>query len=79
MDDTNSATPLRDNMRHPENSFGPGVPNTGTQISLDSGISSKTVNSGISQFSPEFAQNGGEFMAGIEASDSFGGDNYAMI
>jgi hypothetical protein len=79
MDDVNSATPLRDSMRHPENSFGPGVSNTGNQISLDSGISSKTVNSGISQFSPEFAQNGGEFMSGVQAVDAFGGDNYASL
>ena len=79
MDDVNSATPLKDSMRHPENSFGPGVPNTGTQISLDAGISSKTVNSGISQFSPEFAQNGGEFMEGISANDGLGGDNFAMF
>jgi len=79
FDDVNSATPIQTNMRKPENSFGPGVPNTGTQISLDAGISSKSVSSGTSQFSPEFAQNGGEFMSGILANDAFGGDNFATI
>jgi len=75
----NSATPVKSNMRRPENSFGPGVENSGTQISLDAGISSKSVQGGTSQFSPEFAQNGGEFMSGILANDGFGGDNFATI
>lgn len=75
----NSPTPVQSNLRRPENSFGPGPDNTGTQISLDAGISSKSVQGGANQFSPEFAQNGGEFMSGILASDGFGGDNFATI
>jgi len=77
FDELNGETPMRDSMRHPENSFGPGVENTGVQRSLDSGISATTVQGGISTFSPEFAQNGGEFMKGIGAHDAWGSDTYA--
>ena len=74
--EVNSETPIRDNLRHPENSFGPGVENSGTDLSVKSGVAS---NSGASQFSPEFAQNGGDFMNGIGAHDAFGSDSYATI
>ena len=79
FDEVNGETPMRDSMRHPERSFGPGVENSGTQVSLDAGISSQTVQQGISSFSPEFAQNGGEFMSGVMASDAWGsgGDTFA--
>ena len=74
FDEVNGETPMRDSMRHPERSFGPGVENSGTQVSLDAGISSQTVQQGVSNFSPEFAQNGGEFMGGVMASDGWGAD-----
>ena len=77
--ETNSETPIRDNLRHPENSFGPGVENSGTDLSVKSGVASNSSNPGASQFSPEFAQNGGDFMNGIGAHDTFGGDSYATI
>ena len=77
--EVNSETPIQDNLRHPENSFGPGVENTGTRLSVSSGVASNSVKGGTSNFSPEFAQNGGEFMAGISANDGFTSDNYASI
>jgi hypothetical protein len=77
--EVNSETPIQDNLRHPENSFGPGVENNGTRLSVSSGVASNSVKGGTSNFSPEFAQNGGEFMAGISASDAFSSDNYASI
>jgi len=77
--EVNSETPIRDNLRHPENSFGPGVQNSGTAISTNAGIASDSVKPGASQFSPEFAQNGGDFMNGIGAHDAFGSDSYATI
>lgn len=78
--DSNSETPIKDNLRHPENSFGPGINNTGTQITAASGVASaNTVSGGVNNFSPEFAQNGGEFMDGIIASDAFTNDSYAPI
>lgn len=77
--EVNSETPIKDNLRHPENSFGPGVENNGTRLSVGAGLASNTVQGGVSNFSPEFAQNGGEFMAGISASDAFNTDSYASI
>ena len=66
-------------MRHPERSFGPGVDNTGTKRSVNSGTASDSVNSAVSSFSPEFAQNGGNFMEGISANDMGAGSEYALI
>ena len=77
--EVNSETPLQDNLRHPENSFGPGVENNGTRLAVDAGLANNSVQGGVSNFSPEFAQNGGEFMAGISASDAFNTDSYASI
>jgi hypothetical protein len=68
-DDVNGETPLRDSMRRPERSFGPGLENSGTNLSVDAGISSRSVENAVGSFSPEFAQNGGDFMKGIGAND----------
>jgi len=77
--EVNSESPITDNLRHPENSFGPGVENNGTRLSVGAGTASNSVQGGVSNFSPEFAQNGGEFMQGISASDAFSSDSYASI
>ena len=76
-DDVNGETPLRDSMRRPERSFGPGLENTGTNLSVDAGISSRSVENAVGSFSPEFAQNGGDFMKGIGANDMTM-DSYAV-
>ena len=78
-DEMNSELPLKDNMRKPERSFGPGVNNTGTARSVSSGTAAEEVNSSLSSFSPEFAQNGGTFMEGISANDMGAGSDYALI
>ncbi len=72
FDETEGETPMRDSLRHPERSFGPGVENTDTRIATLSGVGSEEVGKNSSQFSPEFAQNGGEFMKGILANDAYG-------
>lgn len=72
-DQPEGETPLRDSLRHPERSFGPGVENVETRISQESGVASNANGS----FSPEFAQNGGEFMKGISANDMYGEATYA--
>ena len=78
-DETNGELPINSNLRHPERSFGPGVANTGTQRSVAAGSAADAVNSSLSSFSPEFAQNGGNFMEGISANDMSGGSEYAML
>jgi hypothetical protein len=75
--ETASETPIRDNLRRPENSFGPGVENNGNNLSVASGVSSESVQKGASQFSPEFAQNGGQFMGAVTANDLSHDDTYA--
>lgn len=69
FDELNSDNPIKDTITHPERSFGPGVENTGTMVNRDAGVSADSVRSGVATFSPEFAQNGGEFMQGIGAND----------
>jgi hypothetical protein len=76
-DTTESEVPVGDTMRHPENSFGPGIVNSGNTLSLNSGVASKNVMEGTSSFSPEFAQNGGEFMDGVSAHSMNGDDVYS--
>jgi len=76
-DTTESEVPVGDTMRHPENSFGPGIVNSGNTLSLNSGVASKNVREGTSNFSPEFAQNGGEFMDGVSAHSMNGDDVYS--
>lgn len=74
---TNSEVPVGDTMRHPENSFGPGIVNSGNSISVNAGISSKVTQEGTSNFSPEFAQNGGQFMDGVFAHSVNSDDVYS--
>ena len=78
-DETNTEVPMKDSMRNPERSFGQNVDNSGVQRSVSAGTASSAVNSSLSSFSPEFAQNGGEFMEGISANDMGAGGEYATI
>jgi len=78
-DEVNSELPLKGDMRRPERSFGPGVNNNDTMRSVNAGTASESVNSAVSSFSPEFAQNGGNFMEGISANDMGAGSEYALI
>ena len=82
MDQMNSEVPIKDNLRHPERMFNAGVPHEGTKRGVESGIAGETKGApggAEGKFSPEFAQNGGEFMAGIFANDMVKGDNFAEI
>ena len=75
--ETNSEVPMKENLRHPERMFSPPPPNTGTKQAVQSGISGDTT-SPSGKFSPDFAQNGGEFMSGIFANDlNSTGNTYA--
>jgi hypothetical protein len=75
-DHTNTEVPISDTMRHPELSFGPGVENVATTMNTASGVSSQR---GASNFSPEFAQNGGSFMGSVLANDLTQGNEFATF
>ena len=60
-------------LRHPERMFQPAPDNNTHSIAEASGIasaSSSQAGHAMSSFTPEFAQNGGEFMQGIMANDT---------
>lgn len=75
--DANMEAPVKDSMRHPELSFGPGMDNSGVKKAVASGVMHKGALSSESPFSPEFAQNGGQFMGGVTANDLSHDDTYA--
>ncbi|NBP66630.1 MAG: hypothetical protein EBU66_18530, partial [Bacteroidetes bacterium] len=78
-DDKNMEAPIEDSMRHPELSFGPGVDNSGMNRLATSGIGSAKVTASESQFSPDFAQNGGSFMGSVFANDLTKDDRFATF
>ena len=60
-------------LRHPERMFKPAPDNTTSGIAEASGIASASASQAghaLNAFTPEFAQNGGEFMQGIMANDT---------
>jgi hypothetical protein len=64
---------IPERLRHPERMFKPAPDNTTTGIAEASGIASASASqagNALQAFTPEFAQNGGEFMQGIMANDS---------
>ena len=60
---------IPENLRHPERAYRPAPSQQNTSIAVQSGIAS-SVSSGPSM-STEMIQNGGEFMSGVFANDSF--------
>ena len=76
-DDKNMEAPIKDSMRHPEMSFGPGPDNTGTRNLDRSGVGNAKGLTSESPFSPEFAQNGALFMGKVSANDLNSEDTYA--
>ena len=75
--DSNMEAPIKDSMRHPELSFGPGMDNSGIKKAVASGVMDKRGLTSESPFSPEFAQNGGQFMGAVTANDLSHDDTYA--
>lgn len=75
--DSNMEAPIHDSLRHPELSFGPGMDNSGVKKAAASGVMNKATLSSESPFSPEFAQNGGQFMGDVTANDLSHDDTYA--
>lgn len=73
-DESYGSSNIKDNLRYPERFFGPAPQPTNTQIALEAGlagIESAKPAAAIQTFSPEMAQNGGQFMeGGIFANDT---------
>ena len=69
-----------ENLRHPERMFRPPPDNNNTQIAVQSGLASQmsAAPAQMSQFAPEMAQNGGFFMEGVMANDTFEDNSIAM-
>ena len=83
LDDDYGSSNMQDNLRYPERSFGPAPQPEMTKIAVAAGTAS-TLNSGVNQalqtFSPDFAQNGTEFVSGgIFANDVFDDANYSAF
>ena len=76
-DDKNMEAPIHDSMRFPELSFGPGVENNRMDVVAASGVGNAKGITSESQFSPEFAQNGGVFMGNVTANDLTRDDRFA--
>lgn len=69
-----------ENLRHPERMFRPPPANDNTQIAVQAGLASQgsAAPSQTAQFAPEMAQNGGFFMDGVMANDTFEDSSIAM-
>lgn len=64
---------IPERMRHPERMFQPAPSNQTHEIATASGVASASASqaaNALNAFTPEFAQNGGEFMQGIFANDT---------
>ena len=79
-DDTRGDSDIKDNLRRPERLFGPTTAPDDTDTAVSSGVASSVTNTEFSTFSPEFAQNGGEFIpGGIFANDTFEDQKFSAI
>jgi hypothetical protein len=74
---------VQDNMRYPERLFGPAPKPNKTEIAVSAGVASpkqQVVSQALQTFSPDFAQNGDEFIdRGIFANDTYEIPNYSAI
>ncbi len=64
---------IPERLRHPERMFKPAPDNSTVGIAAASGVASASASQAghaLQSFTPEFAQNGGEFMQGIFANDT---------
>jgi hypothetical protein len=82
-DETYGSSNMKEDLRHPERFFGPAPTPGNTSISTASGVAGlpgSTTPQAVQTFSPEFAQNGGEFVdGGIFANDAGENPNYSTF
>jgi hypothetical protein len=82
-DETYGSSNIKDNLRYPERFYGPAPQPNNTQIALEAGLAGiETASPAIAlqTFSPEMAQNGGQFIeGGIFANDTSEKTSYSAI
>ncbi len=82
-DETYGSSNIKDNLRYPERFYGPAPQPTNTQIALESGlagIESASPAIALQTFSPEMAQNGGQFIeGGVFANDTNEKSTYSAL
>jgi hypothetical protein len=83
LDDDYGSSNVQDNLRYPERSFGKAPKPVNTTIPVAAGNASTLttgVNTALQTFSPDFAQNGAEFIpGGIFANDTLDDSNYSSF
>lgn len=83
FEESYGSSDMQDNMRYPERSFGRAPSPDNTDIAVESGVASRKnqeVSQALQTFSPDFAQNGGEFInGGIFANDTYENPNYSAF
>jgi len=82
-DETYGSSNMKEDLRHPERFFGPAPTADNVTIARASGVAGlpgSTTPQAIQTFSPDFAQNGGEFVdGGIFANDAGENPNYSAF
>jgi hypothetical protein len=81
-DETYGSSNMKEDLRHPERFFGPAPTADNVAIAAASGVAGlpgSTTPQAIQTFSPDFAQNGGEFVDGIFANDAGENPNYSAF
>jgi hypothetical protein len=82
-DETYGSSNMKEELRHPERFFGPAPTADNVAIARASGVAGlpgSTTPQAIQTFSPDFAQNGGEFVdGGIFANDAGENPNYSAF
>lgn len=82
-DETYGSSNMKEDLRHPERFFGPAPTADNVAIARASGVAGlpgSTTPQAVQTFSPDFAQNGGEFVdGGIFANDAGENPNYSAF
>ena len=81
-DETYGSSNMKEDLRHPERFFGPAPTADNVAIARASGVAGlpgSTTPQAVQTFSPDFAQNGGEFVDGIFANDAGENPNYSAF
>jgi len=82
-DETYGSSNMKEDLRHPERFFGPAPTADNVEIAAASGVAGlpgSTTPQAVQTFSPDFAQNGGEFVdGGIFANDTADSPNFSAF